>query len=121
MTACSGGRIVSWIIYCWLVWCERKTLFPAENLRSFTSERTGCEKLRQDGDILGGENSLSLDIRSPALDMLADAMDVYVLKRARIDGFCYRIHFDPASADKLTWYDIYILIGVFHYVCEKCL
>jgi len=26
-TACSGGRIVSWIIYCWLVWCERKILF----------------------------------------------------------------------------------------------
>ena len=41
--ACSGGRIVSWIIYCWLVWCERKTLFPAENLRSFTSKRTGCQ------------------------------------------------------------------------------
>ena len=41
-SACSGGRIVSWIIYCWLVWCERKTLFPAENLRSFTSKRTGC-------------------------------------------------------------------------------
>ena len=40
--ACSGGRIVSWIIYCWLVWCERKTLFPIENLRSFTSKRTGC-------------------------------------------------------------------------------
>jgi len=38
--ACSGGRIVSWIIYCWLVWCERKTLFPAGNLRSFTSKRT---------------------------------------------------------------------------------
>ena len=37
-----GGRIVSWIIYCWLVWCERKTLFLAENLRSFTSKRTGC-------------------------------------------------------------------------------
>ena len=34
-----GGRIVSWIIYCWLVRCERKTLFPAENLRSFTSKR----------------------------------------------------------------------------------
>ena len=29
MTRCSGGRIVSWIIYCWLVWCERKTLFLA--------------------------------------------------------------------------------------------
>ena len=41
-SACSGGRIVSWIIYCWLVWCERKTLFPAGNLRSFTSKRTGC-------------------------------------------------------------------------------
>ena len=40
--ACSGGRIVSWIIYCWLVWCERKTLFPAGNLRSFTSKRTSC-------------------------------------------------------------------------------
>ena len=40
-SACSGGRIVSWIIYCWLVWCERKTLFPARNLRSFTSKRTG--------------------------------------------------------------------------------
>ena len=26
-TACSGGRKRSWIIYCWLVWCERKTLF----------------------------------------------------------------------------------------------
>jgi len=39
--ACSGGRIVSWIIYCWLVWCERKTLFPAGNLRSFTNKRTG--------------------------------------------------------------------------------
>jgi len=38
---CSGGRIVSWIIYCWLVWCERKTLFLTENLRSFTSTRTG--------------------------------------------------------------------------------
>jgi len=25
-TACSGGHIVSWIIYWWLVWCERKTL-----------------------------------------------------------------------------------------------
>ena len=42
LSACSGGRIVSWIIYCWLVWCERKTLFPAGNLRSFTSKRTGC-------------------------------------------------------------------------------
>ena len=41
---CSGGRIVSWIIYCWLVWCERKTLLMAENLRSFTSKRTGCEQ-----------------------------------------------------------------------------
>ena len=39
-TACSGGRIVSWIIYCWLIWCERKILFPAGNLRSFTSKRT---------------------------------------------------------------------------------
>ena len=38
---CSGGRIVSWIIYYWLVWCERKILFPAGNLRSFTSKRTG--------------------------------------------------------------------------------
>ena len=64
---------------------------------------------------------MSLDIRTSALDMLAFGMDEYVLKRARIDGFCYRIHFDPASADILTWYDIYILIGVFHYVCEKCL
>ena len=42
LSACSGGRIVSWIIYCWLVWCERKTLFPAGNLRSFTSKRTDC-------------------------------------------------------------------------------
>jgi len=42
LAACSGGRIVSWIIYCWLIWCERKTLFPAGNLRSFTSKRTGC-------------------------------------------------------------------------------
>ena len=41
-TACSGGRKRSWIIYCWLIWCERKTLFLAENLRSFTSKRTGC-------------------------------------------------------------------------------
>ena len=41
-TACSGCRIVSWIIYCWLVWYKRKTLFPAGNLRSFTSKRTGC-------------------------------------------------------------------------------
>ncbi|XP_066395847.1 uncharacterized protein [Miscanthus floridulus] len=40
VSACSGGRIVSWIIYCWLIWCERKTLFPAGNLRSFTSKRT---------------------------------------------------------------------------------
>ena len=40
-TAYSGDRIVSWIIYCWLVWYERKTLFPAENLRSFTSKRIG--------------------------------------------------------------------------------
>ena len=40
-SACSGDRIVSWIIYCWLVWCERKTLFSAGNLRSFTSKRTG--------------------------------------------------------------------------------
>jgi len=38
---CSEDRIVSWIIYYWLVWCERKTLFPARNLRSFTSKRTG--------------------------------------------------------------------------------
>ena len=30
--ASSGGHILSWIIYCWLVWCERKTLFPTENL-----------------------------------------------------------------------------------------
>ena len=37
----SGGRKRSWIIYCWLVWCERKTLFLAGNLRSFTSKRTG--------------------------------------------------------------------------------
>ena len=66
------------------------------------------EKLRQDGDILGGENSLSLDIRSSALDMLADAMDVYVLKRARTDGFAYRVHFDPAAADIPAWYDVYI-------------
>ena len=45
LLACSGGRIVSWIIYCWLVWCERKTLFLAGNLRSFTSKRTGAEKV----------------------------------------------------------------------------
>ena len=44
-TTCSGGRIVSWIIYCWLVWCERKTLFPTGNLRSFTSKRTGWKCL----------------------------------------------------------------------------
>ena len=25
--ACSAGRKWSWIIYCWLVWCERKILF----------------------------------------------------------------------------------------------
>ena len=25
--ACSAGRKRSWIIYCWLVWCERKILF----------------------------------------------------------------------------------------------
>ena len=30
------------LFYCWLVWYERKTLFPAENLQSFTSKRTGC-------------------------------------------------------------------------------
>ncbi|XP_066333110.1 uncharacterized protein [Miscanthus floridulus] len=64
-----------------------------------------CKKLRQDNDILGGENTLSLDIRRSALDMLAFGMDEYVLKRARIDGFCYRIHFDPASADILTWHE----------------
>ena len=46
-SACSGGRIVSWIIYCWLVWCERKTLFPAGNLRSFTSKRIGCRSSRR--------------------------------------------------------------------------
>ena len=23
-TVCSGGHKQSWIIYCWLVWCERK-------------------------------------------------------------------------------------------------
>ena len=39
-STCSGGRIISWIIYCWLVWCERKILFPAGNLQSFTSKRT---------------------------------------------------------------------------------
>jgi len=44
--ACSGGRIVSWIIYCWLVWCERKILFSAGNLRSFTSKRTCWWPLR---------------------------------------------------------------------------
>ncbi|CAD6207009.1 unnamed protein product [Miscanthus lutarioriparius] len=64
-----------------------------------------CKKLRQDDDILGGENTLSLDICTSALDMLASDMDEYVLKRARIDGFCYRIHFDPASADILTWHE----------------
>ena len=37
----SVRQAVSWIIYCWLVWCERKTLFLAGNLRSFTSKRTG--------------------------------------------------------------------------------
>ena len=26
-TACSAGRKRSWIIYCWLIWCERKILF----------------------------------------------------------------------------------------------
>ena len=26
-SACSGGRKRLWIIYCWLVWCERKILF----------------------------------------------------------------------------------------------
>ena len=51
---------------------------------------------------------MSLDIRSPALDMLADAMDVYVLKRARTDGFAYSVHFDPAAADIPAWYDVYI-------------
>jgi len=29
-TACSAGRKRSWIIYCWLVWCERKILFLLE-------------------------------------------------------------------------------------------
>ena len=28
--ACSRGHIVSWIIYCWLVWCERKHCFRLE-------------------------------------------------------------------------------------------
>ena len=50
--ACSGGRIVSWIIYCWMVWCERKTLFPAGNLRSFTSKRTGAD----DGHLVSADS-----------------------------------------------------------------
>jgi len=29
-SACSGGCKRSWIIYCWLVWCERKILFWLE-------------------------------------------------------------------------------------------
>jgi hypothetical protein len=28
--SCSAGRKRSWIIYCWLVWCERKILFWLE-------------------------------------------------------------------------------------------
>ena len=56
LAACSGGRIVSWIIYCWLVWCERKTRFPAENLRSFTSKRTCC---RFDERFLLGPSNLT--------------------------------------------------------------
>ena len=32
LSACSGVRIVSWIIYCWLIWCERKTLFLTGNM-----------------------------------------------------------------------------------------
>jgi len=32
LSAISGGRKLSWIIYYRLVWCERKTLFPARNL-----------------------------------------------------------------------------------------
>jgi hypothetical protein len=64
------------------------------------------EKLRQDGDILGGENTLSSEIRTSALDMLYDDMDVYVLKKANTDGFAYRVHFDPAGADIPAWYDL---------------
>ena len=42
LSAWSGGRKRSWIIYCCLVWCERKILFLTKNLQSFTSKRTGC-------------------------------------------------------------------------------
>jgi len=59
-SAYSAGRIVSWIIYCWLVWCERKTLFPAGNLRSFTSKQTGWIIL----------NVLNSPLRHAGLDML---------------------------------------------------
>jgi len=38
--ACSFRRKRSWIIYCWLVWCEKNTV-PAYNPRSYTSKRTG--------------------------------------------------------------------------------
>jgi len=73
LTACSGGYIVSWIIYCWLVWCERKTLFSTENLQSFTSKRTGCKTLLwKNVTLLQNTRSLSTlsssvpDVREPS-------------------------------------------------------
>jgi len=68
-SACSGGRIVSWIIYCRLVWCERKTRFPAGNLRSFTSKRIGCWYW-----IIGGEANI---VTSEILHIVKDNHDLF--------------------------------------------
>jgi hypothetical protein len=48
--------------------------------------------------------------------MLSDDMDAYVLKTATTEGFCYWDYVDPDAIDMPAWYDVYILIGIFHYM-----
>ena len=49
-TCCSAGRIVSWIIYCWLVWCERIRLEIYDRLRA--SEQPVCRCIAESAEPL---------------------------------------------------------------------
>ena len=86
------------------------------NLKGTTKEAEQmCEKRRRDS-LLFGEHTLTTSIRSLALGMLSDDMDAYVLKTATTEGFCYWDYVDPDAIDMPAWYDVYILIGIFHYM-----
>ncbi|KAJ1265938.1 hypothetical protein BS78_08G111900 [Paspalum vaginatum] len=65
-----------------------------------------CKKMRQEGCVSMGENAMSRDIRSDALDTLMNSnMDKFVRKRRRTAGFCYRHYIDPAVTDIPTCHE----------------